>query len=119
LDVIKVTFCHPKKLADNDIWVLEVLLAASLDIQQSMFKLAMKSNACATMAKLFDVNPLTWLQRTFLASRVFACAFFEYFKLAKLTTNLGLVVKMFFQKFYTFHKFTYAYAYEEWYAKHP
>jgi len=117
--VIKATFCHPKKLADNDTWVLEVLLATSLDIQQSMFKLAMKSNACATMAKLFDVNPLTWLQCTFLASKIFVCAFFEYFKLAKLTTNLGLVVKMFSQKFYTFHKFPYAYAYEEWCAKHP
>ncbi len=87
--MIKVTFCHPKKLADNDIWVPEVLLAASLDIQQFMFKLAMKSNACATMTKLFDVNPLTWFQRTFLASKVFACAFFEYFKLAKLTTKPG------------------------------
>jgi hypothetical protein len=60
LDVIKVAFYHPKKLVDNDTWVLEVLLVASFDMQQSMFKLAMKSNACTTMVKSFDVNPLTW-----------------------------------------------------------
>jgi hypothetical protein len=42
LDVIKESFCHPKKLGSNDIWRLEVLLATSLDIQQSLLKLAMK-----------------------------------------------------------------------------
>jgi len=56
--VTKAIFCHPKKLNDSDTWVLEVLLITSLDIQQSMFKLAMKLNACVTMAKPFDVNPL-------------------------------------------------------------
>jgi hypothetical protein len=59
--VIKVTFCHPKKLANIDIWVFEVLLATSFDIQQSMLKLAMKSNVYTTMAKLLYVNLLTWL----------------------------------------------------------
>jgi hypothetical protein len=57
LDVIKVAFCHPKKLDDSDIWVLEVLLTTSLDIQRSMFKLAMKSNSRVAMVKSFDVNP--------------------------------------------------------------
>jgi hypothetical protein len=88
LDVIKATFCHPKKLVDSDIWVLEVLSATSIDIQQSMFKLTMKSNVCVTMVKPFDVNLLTQLQCTFSASKVFTSAFFEYFKLAELTTNL-------------------------------
>jgi len=86
--VIKATFCHPKKLVDSDTWVLEVLSATSIDIQQSMFKLTMKSNVCAIMVKSLNVNLLTQLQCTFLASRVFAFAFFEYFKLAKLNTNL-------------------------------
>jgi hypothetical protein len=61
LDVIKIAFCHPKKLANSDTWVLEVLLATSFDIQQSMLKLAMKSNVYTTMAKLLYVNLLTWL----------------------------------------------------------
>jgi hypothetical protein len=61
LDVIKATFCHPKKLANSDTWVLEVLLTTSFDIQQSMLKLAMKSNVYTTMVKLLYVNPLTWL----------------------------------------------------------
>jgi hypothetical protein len=76
------------------------------------------------------------------------CFFSEYFKLAKiamvqvlgsvedeqcfsslefwksklcnqLTTNLGLVVKVFSQNFYTLHNFPYAKAYEQWCAKHP
>jgi hypothetical protein len=53
------TFFHLKKPNNNDVWVLKVLLITSFDIQQYMFELAMKSNACATMAKPFDVNPLT------------------------------------------------------------
>jgi hypothetical protein len=32
----------------------------------------------------------------------------------ELTTNLGLVVKMFSQKLYIFHNFSYASTYEEW-----
>jgi hypothetical protein len=59
LYVIKTTFFHPKKPNNNDVWVLKVLLITSFDIQQYMFKLAMKSNACATMTKPFNVNFLT------------------------------------------------------------
>jgi hypothetical protein len=55
--VIKVAFCNPKNLVGNDVWVFEVLLSSSFDIKQFMFKLAMKSNACAIMVKLIDVNP--------------------------------------------------------------
>jgi hypothetical protein len=146
--VIKAAFCHPKKLADNYTWVLEVLLTTSLGIQQSMFKLAMKSNACVTMAKPVDVNPLTWLWHTLSTSRLHACAFPKYFKLVKIamvqmfgnvkneqcfnsiafckskfcnsfTTNLGLVVRMFSHKFYTLHNFSYAFAYEQWCAECP
>ncbi len=38
-----------------------MLLTTSLNIQQSLFELAMKSNACVAMAKPFDVYPLTHL----------------------------------------------------------
>ncbi len=85
MDVIKVAFCHPKKLGNSDVWVFKVLLAASFDIRQSIFKLVMKSNAYTAVAKLFDVNPLTHLWCTFPASRMLACSFPEYFKLAKIT----------------------------------
>jgi hypothetical protein len=37
----------------------------------------------------------------------------------KLTTNLGLMVRMFSLKFYTLHNFPYAFAYEECCAKRP
>jgi hypothetical protein len=141
LDVIKVAFCHPKKSDNSDVWVPEVLSATSFDIQQSLFKLAMKSNACVAMAKSLDVNPLTHLWQTFLTSEVFTYSFPKYFKLVEiamvqvhsnvedeqcfnslafyksklrnqLTTNLGLVVKMSSQKFYTLHDFPCAKAYE-------
>jgi len=140
--VIKVVFCKPKKLVDNDTWVLEVLSITSFDMQQSMFKLAMKSNACATMVKLLDVNLLTQLWHIFSTFKVLACALSKYFKLVeivmvqvfgsvedeqcfnslafcksklcnRLPTNLGLVVRMFSHKFYTLHNFSYASAYEE------
>jgi hypothetical protein len=58
LDVIKAIFCHPKKLGNSDIWVFEVL-STSLDNPQSLFKLTVKSNACATLVEPLDVNLLT------------------------------------------------------------
>jgi hypothetical protein len=82
--VIKVAFCNPKKLVGSDVWVPEVLLTSSLDIKQFMFKLAMKSNACATMVKLIDVNLLTCLWCTLSTSKLLACSFPKYFKLAKI-----------------------------------
>jgi len=129
MDVIKITFCHPKKLVDSETWVLKVLSVASFDMQQSMFKLVMKSNTCATMVKPLEMNPLTWLWHTLSTFRVLVCAFPEYFKLVeiamvqmfgsvedeqcfsylvicksklrnRLVTNLGLVVRMFSQEIY-------------------
>ncbi len=139
--MIKATFCSPKKLADNDVWVPEVMSTSSLDIEQFMFKLAMNSSACTTMVKPINVNPLTHLWHTLSTSKLFAYSFLEYFKLVeiamvqvigsvedercfislafgksklcnRLTTNLGLVVKMFSQKFYTLQNFPYAKAFE-------
>ncbi len=103
-----------------------------------MLMLAMKLNACATMAKPLDVNPLTHI---FSISKVLTYSFLEYFKFVKiimvqvlgsmedepffiylafckskscnwLTINLGLVVKLFSQKSFNLHNFPYAQAYE-------
>jgi hypothetical protein len=84
LDVIKVAFCSPKKLASSDVWVLEVLSTSSFNIEQSMFNLTMISNAHVTMAKLIDMNLLMHLWRIFLASKLLVCSFPKYFKLAKI-----------------------------------
>jgi hypothetical protein len=56
-----------------------------------MFKLAMKSNACAAMAKVIDMNPLIWCILS--ASKLLARSFPEYFKLVKTTMIqfLGIV----------------------------
>jgi len=67
-----------------DVWVLEVLLTTFLDIQQSILMLTMKSNALDTMVKLANLNPLTQLLCTLLASKMFFCSFLEYFKLARI-----------------------------------
>jgi hypothetical protein len=58
-----------------DVWVLEVLLTTFLDIQQSILMLTMKSNALDTMAKLANLNPLTQLLCTLLASKMFFVLF--------------------------------------------
>jgi hypothetical protein len=53
---------HPKKLGKIDVWVHDVKLSmASLDIQQFIFKVAMKSNANVIMVKPLDVNPFSHL----------------------------------------------------------
>jgi hypothetical protein len=102
------------------------MLTSSFDIEQFMFKLAMNSNAYIAMVKPIDVKPLTHLWHTLSTSRLFAYSFLEYFKLveiamvqvigsvedeqcfisltfgkSKLHNRLGLVVRMFSQKFYT------------------
>jgi hypothetical protein len=82
--VIKATFCGPKKLTDSDVWVPEVMSTSSFDIEQSMFKLVMKSSACITMAKPIDVNPLTHLWHILLTSKLFAYSFSECFKLVEI-----------------------------------
>ncbi len=82
--MIKVAFCSPKKLAGNDVWVLEVLSTSSFNIEQFMFKLTMISNACVAMAKLIEMNLLTHLWRIFSASKLVVCSFPKYFKLAKI-----------------------------------
>ncbi len=86
LDVIKATICHPKKLGNSDIvWVLKVLSTTSFSVQQSIVKMAMKSNVGFVMAKLHDMSSLMHLQCTLSTSIMFTCSFVEYFKLAKIT----------------------------------
>jgi hypothetical protein len=59
LDGIKATFCHPKKLGNDDIvWVLKVLSTTSFGVHQSMVKMALKSTVGVVMAKSHDINPL-------------------------------------------------------------
>ncbi len=61
-NMIKVTYFHPKKLGINDVWVAhEVLSTTSIDIQQSMFTLVMKSNVSDVMVKPLDANRLMGL----------------------------------------------------------
>ncbi len=146
--MIKVIFCNPKKLANSDVWVPKVMSTSSFDIEQSMLKLAMKSNACIAMVKPINMNPLMHLWHTLLTSRLFVYSFLKYFKLAEitmvqiisnindeqcfislafynfklcnqLTTNLGLVVKMFSHKFYILQNFPYVEAFKQWWVKRP
>ncbi len=143
--MIKVAFCSPKKLVGSDLWVLEVLSTFFFDVEQFVFKLTMISNVRAAMAKLIDMNILMCLWSIFSASKLLVCSFSKYFKLAKiamvpflgnmedeqrfsslafcksklhnqLTMNLGLVVRMFSQKFYTLHNFPYMELFEQWRA---
>jgi len=56
LHVIKEAYCHPKKVGNFDVWVFVSLLIIAFNIEQSMFKLLIKSNAVDAMAKPSDVN---------------------------------------------------------------
>jgi hypothetical protein len=143
LHVIKEAYCHCKKVGNFDVWVFIVLLVIALDIEQSTFKLLMKSNVVDAMAKPSDVNHVSCFWYILSTSRVFSCSFPKYFELVKiamvqvlesvedercfnsltfcksmlhnrLITNLGLVVKMFSHKFYTLHNFPYVGAFEQW-----
>jgi hypothetical protein len=60
-----------------DVWVLEMLLTTFLDIQKSIFMLAMKSNALDTVAKLANLNPFTQLLCTLLTSKMIFFFFFR------------------------------------------
>ncbi len=104
LDVIKATFCHPKKLGNSDIvWVLKFLSTTSFGVQQSMVKMAMKSNVGVVMAKLHDMSSLMCLQCTLSTSVMFTCSFVEYFKLAKfaMVQLLGRVKNEWYFNFLT------------------
>jgi hypothetical protein len=83
--VIKIAFCNPKKLANSDVWDPKVLSTSFFDIEKSMFKLTMKSNACVVMVKPIDVNLMMCLWYTLSASKLLIYLFLEYFKLAKIT----------------------------------
>ncbi len=72
LEVIKVAYYQPKNVCTN-VWVLEVLSTFVLDIQQSMFKLAMKSNTLDAMAKPTCLNPLTLFWCTLSTNIMFSC----------------------------------------------
>jgi hypothetical protein len=91
LEVIKVAYCQPKKVCTN-VWVLEVLLASPLDIQQSMFKLAMKSNTLDAMAKPTYLNPLTLFWCTFSTNILFSCSFLSISNWQKLSWYKFLIV---------------------------
>jgi len=57
---------HPLKMGNYDVWVLKVLSwATSFDIQQSMLKLIVTSNALDVMAEPIDVNLIFQLWHIF------------------------------------------------------
>jgi hypothetical protein len=92
LEGINVSFFHTKKLGSNDVWVFEMLLTTSLDIQQSLFKLAMKPNAYVAMSKPLDVNPLTHIWRILSTSIMLHVFFQKNSSWLKLSWYKSLVV---------------------------
>jgi hypothetical protein len=84
LEVIKVAYYQPKKVCTNA-WVLEMLSTYPLDIQQFMFKLAMKSNTLDAMAKPTCLNPLKLFWHTLSTNIVFSCSFLSISNWQKLS----------------------------------
>jgi hypothetical protein len=84
LHVIKKTYYHPKKMGNSNLWVPIVLLVATFDIGQYMFKLSMKPNVVGTMAKPSDVNNVFCLWHIPSTSKV---SFFTFPKIFQIGRN--------------------------------
>jgi hypothetical protein len=65
--------------------MLEVLSTSPLDIQQSMFNLAMKSNTLDAMAKPTCLNPLTLFWCTLSTNIMFSYSFLSISNWQKLS----------------------------------
>jgi len=136
LNVLKAFFCTPKKTGVAEHVVLEVLCASTLDVQKSMFKITMKSNAKATLGPLNTINPLTKMCRIIFHFIVLSRNISKYANLTQiamiqvlgsmedeqvfnnlnfiktnicnqLIDNLALCVHMFGQSFFIMHNFPY------------
>jgi hypothetical protein len=59
LNVLKAFFCTPKKIGVVEHVVIEVLCASTLNVQKSMFKITMESNAKVSLGLFSTINPLT------------------------------------------------------------
>ncbi len=119
-----------------DVWVHEVLLITFVGIQQSMFKLTIKSNVLDAMVKPTNMNLFTQLWHIPLIIKILSYFFLAYFKLleiamvqvlgsmedvhcfnfsvfkksklcTQLTNNLCIVVRIFYHFFFTLHNFSY------------
>lgn len=66
LSVIKQHYYTPKQLDASNSWVYESLSRDTLDIQSSLFKMTMKTQASKVMEKPKDKNPIIklWFQLT-------------------------------------------------------
>jgi hypothetical protein len=84
LHVIKEAYCHPKKKGNFEVWVFVVFLVIALDIEQSMFKLSMKSNVVDAMAKPSYVNHVFCLWCNLSTSKVLSYSFPKYFELVEI-----------------------------------
>ncbi len=67
-----------------DVWVHDVLSITFVGIQQSMFKLAIKSNVLDAIVKPTSSNILTQLWHIPLIIKAFSYFFLAYFKLLKI-----------------------------------
>jgi hypothetical protein len=133
LNVLKAFFCTPKKIGVVEHVVLEVLCASTLNVQKSMFKIIMKSNAKATLGPPSTINPLTKMWGIIFHSIVLFHNILKYVKPTQiamiqvlgsmedeqvfnnlnfiktkiynqLIDNLALCVNMFGQSFFIMHK---------------
>lgn len=70
------------------VFIAEMLCAFALDLQQGLFKVAMKNNSLVSYVVPFLENPLTQLWKNISSSPVLSHMFLKYLKLVKLGTIL-------------------------------
>jgi hypothetical protein len=123
--------------------VLEILFGSTFDMQQNFFKIIMKSLTTNVMWLPFDGNLVTWLWHTISSFWMLWHNLLEYLKFAKIISilvfqsvetkkcflimkllksnlcnklgpNFPIVVRMFWQHFFTLVQFLYKNAIEFW-----
>jgi hypothetical protein len=141
--------CNDSTSSTNLTAILEVdpiLSVANLDMQSSLFKLTMVSNAPLMMMKPFDLNPVTSMWRTIEENSYLRWSLSEFIKVAKiatvmvlgsvqdertfstvsfiksklrnrLTTHLPLVVGIKCQNFYNLQDFPYDAPFNSWHEE--
>ncbi len=73
LNVLKDFFCRPKKIGVAECVLHGVLYASTLDVEKSMFKTMMKSNAKVVLVPFNTINPFTETWKIIFNSAILFC----------------------------------------------
>jgi len=83
--VIKQHYCTPKQLDAFGSWVYESLSRETLDLQSSLFKMTIKTQASKAMEEFKDENLVIKLWHQFATNSLLVVHLSKFMKLVELT----------------------------------